>query len=205
MQRDKVKTGDPLSFFILFYTHPGLCPSFAPFRILPYWVHCVVRQILLTECNCIYEVKIMEQAKKHLKVSSLIVLLFAALTLLQIVTELFFGDLKSAVIPDGAPENILMITQIVIMVVSLLLLLPSIYVGVKGLRIAKNPSSGKAHIVWACIILAVSVSGLIDPVVAIIKQGGGFENFSSLFSIILDVVIYYDYIKYAREIAKLAD
>ena len=147
----------------------------------------------------------MEQARKHLKISSFVVLLFAGLTLLQIITELVFGELNSAQIPAGAPENTLLITKIIVLVVSLLLLLPSVYVGLKGLRIAKEPNSSKGHIIWAGIIFVFSILELIDPVVGILKYGSWGENAGALFSIALDMVIYYDYIKYARAVAKLAD
>lgn len=147
----------------------------------------------------------MEQTRKHLKISSFVVLLFAALSLLQIVTELLFGELNSTQIPVGAPENTLLITKIILLVVSLLFLLPEVYVGLKGLRIAKRPNSSKGHIIWAGIILVFSVLELIDPVIAILKHGGGAENISALFSVFLDVAIYYDYIKYAKAVAKLAD
>ena len=146
----------------------------------------------------------MEQTLKHFKTSSFIVLLFAGLSLLQVVSELLFGELNSAQLPAGAPANTLMIAKIVLLAVSLLLLLPKFYVGVKGLRIAKTPSSSKRHIIWAMIIFVFSALELIDPAVAAIKQGGGYENFSALCSVFLELSIYYDYIKYARAVAKQA-
>ena len=68
-------------------------------------------------------------------------LALAFFSLLQIVSELLYGELNNAVIPEGAPENILPITKIVLFSVALLLTLPNIYIGIKGLRIAKKPNS----------------------------------------------------------------
>ena len=146
----------------------------------------------------------MEQAKKHLKVSSFVVLLFAVLTLVEIVAELLYGEINSAPIPEGAPENILMITKGVVLGISLLLLLPKIYVGIKGLWVAKKPSAAKGHIIWAVIIFVFSVLDLIDPAVAILKQESVGENVSRVFAVLLEVLIYYDFIKYAGQVKKLA-
>ena len=136
---------------------------------------------------------------------ALIVLLFAGLTLLGIITELVYGDLNSAQIPAGAPENILLITKTFVMVIALLLMLPKVYVGVKGLKMAKAPNASKGHIIVAAIILAFSIFSLIDPAMAILKQDGTSGNVSSLFNILLEVTIYYEYIKNARLVAKMAE
>ena len=37
----------------------------------------------------------MEKAKKHLKISSLVVLVFVAMSLMEIAAEIFLGDLGS--------------------------------------------------------------------------------------------------------------
>lgn len=144
----------------------------------------------------------MEQTRKHLKISSLIVLLFAALSLLNIVSELLFGDLNNATIPEGSPDNILLITKIILLVFSLVLLAPQIYIGFKGLKMAKNPDSSKAHIVWAIILFVLSIVGLISPAIAIVKQDNVFEHVSEFFSIVLEAVIFYDYIRCARAVSK---
>ena len=98
----------------------------------------------------------MEQTQKSLKLSSIFVLLFAGLSMVEIVAELLFGEINSVVIPEGAPENILMITKIILLAVSLLFLLPQLYIGIKGLKIAKCPDSSKGHIIWAAILLTFS-------------------------------------------------
>ena len=146
----------------------------------------------------------MEQAKKHLKISSLIVLLFAGLSLLNIVVELLLGDINSAEIPEGAPVDILMITKIILLVVSVICLFPRVYVGMKGLRMAKNPDSSKGHIIWATIIFVLTLIGLVSPLFAVVKQENVSENVSSLLGILLDLAIYYDYIKYAKQVSKQA-
>ena len=142
------------------------------------------------------------ETRNHLKVSSIVILLFAGFSLLQIVSELLFGELNNASIPDGAPNNILLITKIFLLCVSVLLLIPSVYVGVKGLKVAKKPDSSKGHIVLATIILVIAVLNLIDPVLGFINKEDFTETLGAAFSVLLEIVIYFDYVKYAKAVAK---
>ena len=144
----------------------------------------------------------MEQSRKNLKLSAIVVLAWAGATLIGLISELLYGEINSAAIPEGAPDNILLITKIFLVSISLLLLLPQVYVGIKGLRIAKNPNSSKGHIVWAVILLVFAVLGIIDPIVNLAKSGDTFNDIRSLSSIVLEIVIYFEYIKYAREVRK---
>lgn len=138
----------------------------------------------------------MEKFKKHLKMNSLIVLLFAGVTLLNIAAELFLGELNGA----DAPENILRITKIILMSVSLVLVAPRIYIGVKGMLTAKNPNTSSGHITWAIILLTVSLLSLLEPIINMISNGDIYANVDTLFGIVLDVLIYYDFIKSARAV-----
>ena len=144
----------------------------------------------------------MEQSRKNLKISSIVVLIFAGFSLLQIVAELLFGELNNAAIPEGGPNNVLLITKIFLLAVSVLLLLPSVYVGVKGLKVAKRPDSSKSHIILAVILLVFAALGLVEPAIGFVKQGELTDNLSSLFGALLEVVIYFEYIQYARAVAK---
>ena len=144
----------------------------------------------------------MEQTRKNFKISSIVVLALAGFSLLQIVFEILFGEINSAAIPEGAPDNILLITKIFLLSVAALLLIPNVYIGIKGLRIAKKPNSSKGHIVWAIILLVFAVLSLIDPVVNFVKNGGVYENLSSFLSLAVEVLVYFEYIKYGMEIAK---
>ena len=146
----------------------------------------------------------MEKAQKNLKTTSLFVLFFAALSLLHLIAALIFGPINQAEIPADAPENILTITKIFLLVISLVMLVPNVYVGLKGLRVAKNPDTSKGHIIWACILFAFSVLALVDPVVACLRDGAWGENVGALLNIGLDLIIYYEFIVQAKTVAKLA-
>ena len=142
----------------------------------------------------------MEQSRKNLKLSAIAVLVWAGATLIGLISELLYGEINSAAIPEGAPDNILLITKIFLVSISLLLLLPQVYIGIKGLMIAKNPNSSKGHIVWAVILLVFAVLGIIDPIVNLAKSGDTFNDIRSLSGVVLEIAIYFGYIKYAREV-----
>ena len=144
----------------------------------------------------------MEQTRKYLKLSSIVVLIFAGVHLINAVAQFLWGELNNATVPEGSPENIVLITQIVLLAVSLLLLLPEVYIGVKGLLISKNPSFSKGHIVWAIILLVLAGLGLIHPIVNIVNQGFTRDTVSTFLFYFVDIIVYGDYIKYARAVLK---
>ena len=129
-------------------------------------------------------------------------LALAVFSLLQIVSELLYGELNNAVIPEGAPENILPITKIVLFSVALLLTLPNIYIGIKGLRIAKKPNSSKTHIVWAIILLVLASLSLVEQGFALVRYGVNFESISAFCSIAVEVAVFVEYIRFAIAVRK---
>lgn len=144
----------------------------------------------------------MEQAKKHLKWTSIALLALAGSTLLQIVAELLFGDLNNAEIPAGSPDHILMITKIILLGFSCVMLFPQVYVGVKGLLVVKAPNASKGHIVWAIILFVFTVVDLLSPAFALVMQDNVNENLSLLLGGLVEASVYFDYIKYAKVIAR---
>ena len=117
----------------------------------------------------------MEQTRKNLKTSSIIVLALAGLSLLN--------------------------TSMFILAVSLLILLPHLYIGIKGLKIAKKPDSSKGHIVWGIILIVFTCIGLISPLLALLQGNGeAFGNASELCSIAVDVYVLIEYVKYAKAV-----
>ena len=144
----------------------------------------------------------MENTRKHLKISSIIVLIFACATLINIVSELLLGELNNTELPAGAPVNTLLITKIIVMAVMFVCLLPQVYIGIKGIKVAKNPDSSRGHIIWGTILLVFAAIGLISPLLAVIQQGFAFENVSELLSIAVEVAVFYDYVKYAKAVQK---
>ena len=144
----------------------------------------------------------MEQTRKNLKLSSIVVLVLAGFSMLQVVSELLFGELSNAIIPEGGPDNILLITRIFLFSFALLLTSPSIYIGIKGLRIAKKPNSSKGHIVWGIILLVLASLSLISPVADFMNNGFKYDYLSEFLSIAVEITVFFEYIKYAIALRK---
>jgi hypothetical protein len=144
----------------------------------------------------------MEQKRKHLKAVSVILLAFTGLTFLRTAAEYLFADQGIAILPDGSSVILQLIVRLIMVAIALVFVLPQIYMGVKGLRIAKNPAPAKAHVVWAWILLVLAILGLIEPITAALQPGGLAGNVGALIQGLLSIVIYFAYIRCARAVAK---
>lgn len=144
----------------------------------------------------------MTKSRTQLKIASIIVLIFTALSLFNIVAGLVFGELPEAEMPEGAPENLLLITQIFVLVITAIMLIPQVYVGVKGIKVANKPNSSKAHIIWAIILLAFAVGALATPISAIVTMEDVVSNVFSIISIAVEIVVFLIYIKSATAVSR---
>ena len=142
----------------------------------------------------------MEQSRKQLKIYSIVVLIFVGVSILNLLSG--FIDLNGATVPEDAPENILTITKIILSVIMAVILLPQIYVGVKGLMIASNPDSSKLHIIVAAVLLGITSLTAISPIIAIVQNVDVFDNVRYLLSIIVEAWVFFDYIRYAKIVAE---
>ena len=143
----------------------------------------------------------MEQTKKFFKIYSIVVLIFAVLTLVQTITELVFNFDVGAV-PEGTTEDVILAAKIVLAVIAVLIMIPQVYIGVRGLQLVKKPATTKGHIVWAKILFVLSILGMISPVVDIFRKNNVGGNISTALSILVEVFVYYDYMKYATAYRK---
>lgn len=144
----------------------------------------------------------MEKARKNLRITSIVVLIFAGLSLINIVAQLIWGDFSNAPIPEGSSDSVLLIAKIVLFGISLLLLIPDVYIGVKGLKVAKKPSTSKGHIVWATILFVLSIIALISPLVSLFSAESIRESISAILSGLVQILIYFEYIKDAKTLVK---
>ena len=143
----------------------------------------------------------MNNSRNHLKEASFLVLLFTAFSFIRMIIQLFVG-FEADPTQVGVSHEIIVATMIVMFVVGLILLLPQLYVGVKGMKIAKNPTSSKGHIVWAVILLVFSAFGIISTVTSIAEQINVVDNVITRVDHALDVIVYCMYIKYANRVLK---
>ena len=144
----------------------------------------------------------MNNSRNHLKEASFLVLLFTAFSFIRMIIQIFVVGFEVDPAQVGASHEIVVVAMIVTFVISLILLLPQLYVGVKGMKIAKNPTSSKGHIVWAVILLVFSAFGVISTVSSIAEQINVIDNVITLVDHALDVIVYCMYIKYANRVLK---
>ena len=145
----------------------------------------------------------MGKTRKSLKELSILILILAAISFVRsVVDALLEGVFHKGEIPEGMTEGLLLASAIIVCILSLVLLLPEIYIGIKGIKIAKNPDSSKAHIVWAIILGVLSAIAIFSPISSLIKGGDILGDVLALINAVVNVIIYFGYAVYARRILK---
>ena len=146
----------------------------------------------------------MTNARKNLKLMSIVILALAAFTLIRVCLDIFSMDLGLENLPDGSTAGAVLAAQLAICVISFVLLLPQIYVGVKGMKMAKTPNRSKGHITWATILAVLSVISIASPVMGMIQTGDIAGNIAELIDVVTDAAIYIAYVGYAKQVLKAA-
>lgn len=142
----------------------------------------------------------MENAKKNLKILATLILALSGLSLIRMIVDVIRGGFKIEN-TQGYSEGILMAAMIVTCVLGFILLLPQIYVGIKGIKVSNTPDSSKAHIVWAIILLVCAVIGTISAVSSLARaEGDAISNVFELANRVLDVAMYFLFVKYAKQV-----
>ena len=145
----------------------------------------------------------MNTTRKNLKLMSIVILALAAISLVRMALSAFSLDFSTGASSSGASAELIRATQIGVLVFGIVLLLPQIYVGVKGMKIAKNPACiSKAPIVWATILAVLSVIGIVSPILNVVQTGEIAKNFPELIDMATDAAVYIGYIGYANQILK---
>ena len=149
----------------------------------------------------------MEQTRKNLKTVSFVVLALGALSLLNTVFELFFGALdeafKNTPIPEGLTVDVLLIAKVFVLVIAILHFLPQLYIGIKGMKIAKNPDTSRGHIVWGTILLVLSGFSLLSSALTLFQSGVDlFEAISELCSLVVDFTFLLQFVSLSRKLRK---
>ena len=112
----------------------------------------------------------METSRKNLKSMSLLVLVLAALALARNIMAVVSTGFKVDNIPEGMTEAFVKATMIGAFIGSIILLIPQIYVGIKGLKIANNPEiSSKGCIIVAKVLLVLAIIATVFSVADLAK------------------------------------
>ena len=138
----------------------------------------------------------MEKSKKYLKFVSEIILILLTFSFVRSILEVFL----TKVTVDNVPTQFLIIAKIILCVVYAVLYIPQVFVGVKGIKVAKNPDSSKAHIVWAVIFLVFAIFAAVSAISGLIKAENVTENIFGLIDAAIDLVAYFFYVKFAKQV-----
>ena len=144
----------------------------------------------------------MNKERKLLKEYSVVILILTALSLVRLIVDLFaFGGLDASKFPaTGLPQEVVKITLIISFVIALVFFIPEVFVGVRGLKEAENPTGKSGHIVWALILAIFSAVATISAVIDIFS---GFDTGKLLevIDVALDAVIFFMYFLTAKKVA----
>ena len=144
----------------------------------------------------------MVKTRKQLKEISVVILILAAFSLIRSVLDVIFTDFSQASKLEGVTPGLILAAQIFLIVFSFVLMIPEIYVGVKGIKIANSSSASKAPVVWALILAIFSGVGVVSSVSSLIHQGDLVGDLLALADAVVDVLLYITYINYANKLIK---
>lgn len=142
----------------------------------------------------------MEKNKKELKILSILILALVAFSLVRSIVNVCIKGFTVNDVPAGMSKDLVLVVTIIAYVISLLILLPQIYIGVKGIMIANGAESGKAHMIWA-IILAVLAAVTVISATSNLFKAFSFGALLNVLDPATDIVVYVFYYMYARKIA----
>lgn len=143
----------------------------------------------------------MENSRLLLKRLSYLVLFLTSLSAIRLIVDVFMLDFNPTDLPEGTTKGMLIAAQVIVIVLGLILLLPEVFVGVRGIKISKNPDSGKGHIVWSKVIIVLSAIAIIAPVSGLIKGESIATNVLEAIDLLCDVAVFYLYIRVAKQVA----
>ena len=144
----------------------------------------------------------MTKDRKVLKEYSIVILILAGLTLIRaIVDACITGFNPASVNVEGASETLVKVALIITFVLALLLLIPDVYVGIKGIKEASNPTGARAHIIWSLIIAILYGIGVVSSTIDICK-GFSWNQLASLANTVLNACLFTIYYITAKKVAE---
>ena len=146
----------------------------------------------------------MKDSKTQLRRWSYLILFFTALSAIRMIVEVFKIDFNPTDLPEGTTKGMFIAAQIIVLVIGLIILLPEVFVGVRGIKLSKSPDSRKGHITWAKVIIVLSVIGLIAPISGLIQGERIVSNILEVIDLLCDVAVFYLFIIFAKQVANEA-
>ena len=147
----------------------------------------------------------MEKARKNLKEFSYLILFLLGLSLVRTIINLIVNGVNIDAEKANLPQGLVMPIVVITVAASFALFIPQLYVGLKGLKLANGTSEDdtfKAPIVWATILLVAAAFSIISPVQDLANNTNVIANILAIVDHALDVVVYFLYIKFAKQVLK---
>jgi hypothetical protein len=138
----------------------------------------------------------MDRSSRNLLTYALFILGSVAVTLVGIGAEIYLGGFA---IPDGTTQEALDITKIFVLAISAVMLLPQIYIGIKGICVARNPDSSYSHIFLGGILLAITLVSLVLSVGGIFT-GSEDVSYTALVEQTFQVIFYIGFLISANQV-----
>ena len=138
----------------------------------------------------------MENARKNLKFISEIILIVLTFSFIRTILEVLLMKVNI----DNVTTQAMIVAKIMLCVIFAALYAPQVYIGVKGIKVAKTSDSSKAHIVWAVIFLVFAVLSIVSSVSGLIKAEDIAGNIFALVDAAIDIVLYVFYVKFAKQV-----
>lgn len=143
----------------------------------------------------------MEKERKELKAFSILILAFVAIELIRAVVELCVNGIPQIPNIPADIQQIFETFMIVVFVIVLLFYIPEVYMGIKGIKVANNPTvRGRGHIVWAVIFIIFSIIGTISSVYEL-TQVFNLDNAINVIDPVVNLLVYIFYYRFASKIA----
>ena len=146
----------------------------------------------------------MDKSRSRLQEAGIVILFLAGISFIRTIVDMILGFRNLEVdAAKGITEGVIIAAIIVVGVLGILILLPQLYIGVKGIKAAADPSiSIKTATLWAKILLVVCVICLAAPIASIINTGRVIDNALELADLCIDIAAFYYFIYAAKGVAK---
>lgn len=147
----------------------------------------------------------MEKTKRDLWITSVVILV---LTLIVVVNAIIgaasTGFTFNAAPVDGLSKEIVQMISIIVWAISLIILIPQIYVGYTGMRISKGQAdpSKKGHLIWAIILAIFSLISVITSISNIANSKNFASDIINLVDAILSVLLFGSYVFFVRKLSR---
>ena len=142
----------------------------------------------------------MEKNKKELKILSILILVLVAWSVIKAIVNVCLYGMPKLEATEGVSQEVMQVAGVIVFVLSFVVLLPQVYVGVKGILVADKGAKGKGHIIWAIILAVLAAIAAISSAISVFKAFSA-DNLVSLGLAATDLAVYLAYFVIARKIA----